>query len=102
MDSRYRNPSAPALAALLDDYIGRYARETLARWRELFLPEFVASSTNRDGSVTLRCPQSVYVHHDAYPRFMARLLDCAMAITVGPGLDPDTKMDRSRTSAGCR
>ena len=51
MDAQSR-PQDPALAALLDDYIGLYARETLARWRELFLPEFVASSTNGDGSVT--------------------------------------------------
>jgi hypothetical protein len=42
----------PALAAFLDDYIDLYTRDTLGRWRELFLPEFVASSTNHDGSVT--------------------------------------------------
>ena len=42
----------PALAAFLDDYIGLYTRDKLPRWRELFLPEFVASSTNDDGSVT--------------------------------------------------
>jgi len=42
----------PALAAFLHDYIDLYTRDTLGRWRELFLAEFVASSTNDDGSVT--------------------------------------------------
>jgi SnoaL-like domain len=42
----------PALAALLHDYIDLYRRDALDRWRELFLPEFVALSTNPDGSVT--------------------------------------------------
>ena len=42
----------PALAALLRAYIDLYARDSLSRWRELFLPEFVALSTNPDGSVT--------------------------------------------------
>jgi SnoaL-like domain len=40
------------LAALLHDYIDLYSRDKLERWRELFLPQFVALSTNSDGSVT--------------------------------------------------
>ncbi len=52
MNTSARNNDDPALASLLHDYIGLYTRDTLVRWRELFLPEFVASSTNDDGSVT--------------------------------------------------
>ena len=37
---------------LLDDYIGLYRRETLPRWRELFLPQFVATAPGEDGSLT--------------------------------------------------
>jgi hypothetical protein len=40
------------LSRLLADYLGRYTREGLPRWRELFLPEFVAMASNDDGSVT--------------------------------------------------
>jgi len=50
----------PDLTALLDDYIGLYARETLPRWRSLFLPGFVAASTNEDGSVTIRSLDEFY------------------------------------------
>jgi hypothetical protein len=42
------------VSALLGDYIGLYTRDTLERWRALFLPGFVATSTNDDGSVTTR------------------------------------------------
>lgn len=41
-----------SVTALLDDFIGLYARDTLVRWRTLFLPGFVAAATNDDGSVT--------------------------------------------------
>ena len=50
----------PAVAALLEDYIGLYKRETLGRWRELFLPGFTATSTNDDGSVTTRSLDEFY------------------------------------------
>ena len=39
------------LKALLDDYIGLYARDSLPRWRELFLPEFVATAPDEHGGV---------------------------------------------------
>src|SRR5688572_15543181 len=64
MGRRHRSPRAaqgpPAVmpevhssvTALLDDFIGLYARDTLARWRTLFLPGFVAAATSDDGSVT--------------------------------------------------
>jgi hypothetical protein len=37
---------------LVRDFIDLYARDTLPRWRELFLPSFAAAATNPDGSVT--------------------------------------------------
>ena len=40
------------LAALLVDYIALYTGPSLARWRELFLPSFVATATNDDGTVS--------------------------------------------------
>ena len=42
----------PSLTTLLGDFIGLYSRDTLERWRTLFLPGFVATATNEDGSVT--------------------------------------------------
>jgi hypothetical protein len=50
----------PEVAALLEDYIGLYARDTLSRWRKLFLPGFIATSTNEDGSVTTRSLEEFY------------------------------------------
>ena len=52
--------SDPEVAALLKDYIGLYAEGTLERWRELFLPAFIATSTNEDGSVTTRSLDEFY------------------------------------------
>lgn len=52
-----RAQSAAADAAVqrvVDDYIGLYRRETLERWKALFLPAFTASYTNADGSVSSR------------------------------------------------
>ena len=46
--------SDPEVSALLEDYINLYTRDTLERWRALFLPGFIAASTNEDGSVTTR------------------------------------------------
>ena len=43
-----------AVRRVLADYIGLYREETLERWKALFLPGFVASYTNDDGSVTSR------------------------------------------------
>ena len=46
----------PTLDARLDetvaDFLRLYTRDALPRWRELFLPAFVAAATNPDGSVT--------------------------------------------------
>lgn len=48
------------LKQVLDDYIRLYARDTLADWRGLFLPTFVAGSTNDDGTVTTRALEEFY------------------------------------------
>lgn len=40
------------IAALLDDYIGLFTKDELARWFELFLPGATVTSANADGSVT--------------------------------------------------
>ena len=37
---------------LLENFIGLYARDTLPRWRGLFMPGFTAAATNEDGAVT--------------------------------------------------
>ena len=52
MDRSDRITDDPSLAALLDDYIALYRGDALERWRALFIAEFVALSTNSDGSVT--------------------------------------------------
>jgi hypothetical protein len=49
-----RQAADAAVQRLLDDYIGLYRRETLERWKTLFLPGFTATYTNDDGSVTTR------------------------------------------------
>ena len=49
-----------AIQRLLDDYIGLYRKETLERWKTLFLPAFTASYTNDDGSVTTRNLEAFY------------------------------------------
>jgi hypothetical protein len=41
-----------AVSALLADYIGLYTRESLPRWRSLFLPGFVACAPDEHGGVT--------------------------------------------------
>ena len=43
-----------AVRRLLDDYIGLYRRDTLDRWRMLFVPGFTATYTNDEGGVTTR------------------------------------------------
>jgi hypothetical protein len=56
-DSLRAQPAVPADAAVqrvLDDYIGLYRKDTLERWKMLFLPGFAATYTNDDGSVTTR------------------------------------------------
>jgi hypothetical protein len=52
--------SDAAVQQVLHDYIGLYRRETLDQWKTLFLPGFVASYTNDDGSVTTRTLDEFY------------------------------------------
>jgi hypothetical protein len=49
-----------AVQRLLADYIGLYRKETLERWKMLFLPGFTATYTNDDGSVTTRNLKEFY------------------------------------------
>ena len=44
---------ASTLDEVVADFLGLYTRDALPRWRELFLPAFVAAATNPDGSVTM-------------------------------------------------
>jgi hypothetical protein len=37
---------------VLEAFLGLYTKDKLAQWKELFLPGFVASATNADGTVT--------------------------------------------------
>lgn len=49
-----------AVQRVLDDYIGLYRKETLDRWKSLFLPAFTATYTNDDGSVSTRTLDDFY------------------------------------------
>jgi hypothetical protein len=49
-----------AVQRLVDDYIGLYRKDTLERWKTLFLPSFTASYTNADGSVSTRNLDAFY------------------------------------------
>jgi hypothetical protein len=49
-----------AVQRLVDDYIGLYRKDTLERWKSLFLPGFTASYTNSDGTVTTRDLDAFY------------------------------------------
>jgi ketosteroid isomerase-like protein len=45
-------PAPSSLEEVVTAFLGLYTREALPRWRELFLPSFVAAATQPDGSVT--------------------------------------------------
>ena len=49
-----------AVQRVLDDYIGLYRKDTLERWKTLFLPSFTATYTNADGSVSTRTLDQFY------------------------------------------
>lgn len=55
-----------ALRQLVADYVGLYRRDTLARWRELFLPSFSVASTNPDGTARLRTLDEFYAAQERY------------------------------------
>ena len=50
----------PEVQRLVDDYIGLYRKDALERWKTLFLPDFTASYTNADGTVTTRNLDAFY------------------------------------------
>ena len=47
-------PADTGLRRLLHEYIALYRRDSLERWRTLFLPGFTVGFTNPDGSITER------------------------------------------------
>ena len=49
-----------SLAQLVADYTGLYTRDTLPRWKQLFLPGFTAASIEDDGSVAVRALDAFY------------------------------------------
>jgi hypothetical protein len=58
-----------AVQRTVDDYVGLYRKDSLARWRELFLPTFTATSPAADGGVTVRTLDEFY---DAQARGFAK------------------------------
>jgi hypothetical protein len=59
-----RTDEAP-IRRLLDDYIGLYRADALTQWKALFLPGFVASYTNEDGTVRSRTLDEFYASQKA-------------------------------------
>ncbi|HEV8600493.1 MAG TPA: nuclear transport factor 2 family protein [Gemmatimonadales bacterium] len=49
-----REQADSGLRRLLHDYIALYHRDSLERWRALFLPSFTVAFTNADSSITER------------------------------------------------
>lgn len=49
-----------AVRRVVDDYVGLYRKDTLPRWKALFVPGFIATYTNDDGSVTTRTLDDFY------------------------------------------
>lgn len=47
-------PASDPVRQVVDDYVGLYRAETLQEWRKLFLPTFTSTSTNGDGSTSVR------------------------------------------------
>ena len=45
---------------VVDDYITLYTKERLPEWKALFLPTFTATSTNADGTVSVRTLEEFY------------------------------------------
>ncbi|MGE0464767.1 MAG: nuclear transport factor 2 family protein [Vicinamibacterales bacterium] len=63
------SPGTAAVREVVDDYVGLYRKDTLAEWRALFLPSFTSTSTNQDGTITVRSLDEFY---DSQARGFAR------------------------------
>ena len=59
-------PSDEALRRVVADYVGLYRRDSLARWRELFLPGFTAAHVADDGTVRQRTLAEFYGAQERY------------------------------------
>jgi hypothetical protein len=55
-----------ALRRTVADYVGLYKRETLDRWRDLFLPTFTATHTRADGTVRVRTLEEFFTSQKEY------------------------------------
>ena len=55
-----------ALRRTVADYVGLYKRDTLDRWRTLFLPTFTATSTRADGTVRVRTLDEFFTGQQRY------------------------------------
>ncbi|MBM4186693.1 MAG: hypothetical protein FJ206_05205 [Gemmatimonadetes bacterium] len=49
-----------SLDRLVADYIDLYTRESLPRWRTLFLPTFTVASTTAEGGISVRTLEQFY------------------------------------------
>ena len=58
--------SDEALRRTVADYVGLYQRDTLDRWRTLFLPTFTATHTNTDGTVRVRTLDEFFAAQQGY------------------------------------
>lgn len=58
--------SDAALRQVVADYVGLYGRDTLERWRALFLPGFTAAHRNEDGTVRQRTLDEFYASQKRY------------------------------------
>ena len=58
--------SEAALRRVVADYVGLYRRDSLAQWRELFLPGFTAAHRNEDGTVRQRTLDEFYAAQKRY------------------------------------
>jgi SnoaL-like protein len=59
-------PTDEALRRTVADYVGLYKRDTLDRWRTLFLPTFTATHTLTDGTVRVRTLDEFFAAQRGY------------------------------------
>jgi SnoaL-like protein len=59
-------PTDEGLRRTVTDYVGLYRRESLDRWRTLFLPTFTATYTRADGTVRVRTLDEFFTAQHGY------------------------------------